>query len=173
MQFKEIVYNGFPILVSDTGIIMTTDRDVTYSDGRVYHYQSRIIPTYKDKRGYEVACLSDHRRKVNIKVHRAVAMAYIDNPFELPQVNHKDEDKSNNNVSNLEWCDDGYNVNYGCRNEKAGDILGKKVLCVDTGEVYRSYNHARQVMGHPKSTCIRDCCNGRQKTAYGYRWKWL
>lgn len=52
-------------------------------------------------------------------VHRLVARAFVENPNNLPYVNHKDEDKSNNAACNLEWCDQRYNINYGTRTEKA------------------------------------------------------
>lgn len=55
------------------------------------------------------------------RLHRLVAIAFLDNPNNLPQVNHKDENKLNNCVDNLEWCNAKYNANYGTRNQRIGD----------------------------------------------------
>lgn len=65
-------------------------------------------------------------RKKDYKIHRLVAEAFIDNPNNLPQVNHKDENKQNNNVDNLEWCDARYNINYGSRTQKQIETFKNK-----------------------------------------------
>lgn len=70
-----------------------------------------------DKNGYCVVGLNKNKTQKTYKVHRLVAIAFIDNPKNLPEVNHKDEDKTNNNVSNLEWCDAKYNLTYGSRKD--------------------------------------------------------
>ena len=70
------------------------------------------------RHGYYCVVLSKNGILKNYFVHRLVAEAFIDNPDNLPQVNHKDECKTNNIVSNLEWCDRKYNINYGTRTEK-------------------------------------------------------
>ncbi len=77
--------------------------------GNVRTLSGRILKPTDNGRGY----LRINRHKKTIYVHRLVAEAFIPNPDNLPQVNHKDECKSNNCVDNLEWCDDKYNVNYG------------------------------------------------------------
>ena len=60
-----------------------------------------------------------------VNVHRLVAQAFIPNPDNLPQINHKDENRSNNCVDNLEWCDNTYNLNYGTRNKRASESIKK------------------------------------------------
>ena len=70
--------------------------------------------------GYYVVNLSKNGKSKIFTVHRLVAQAFIPNPDNLPQVNHKDENKLNNNVDNLEWCNSNYNHNYGTRNKRAG-----------------------------------------------------
>lgn len=79
---------------------------LVYDDGRVYSRKSkRFLSPGVEKSGYRQVTLSDENgRKNRIKVHRLVAMIYLENPNNLPQVNHKDGNKTNNNVSNLEWC---------------------------------------------------------------------
>jgi hypothetical protein len=75
----------------------------------------RVLKNIPDKDGYPVVWLSEDGSKKNCKVHRLVAEAFIPNKKKLPQINHKDEDKTNNHISNLEWCTCAYNCNYGTR----------------------------------------------------------
>ena len=81
----------------------------------------------------------------NKSIHRLVLEAFIPNPKKLPEVNHKDENPSNNELSNLEWCDGRYNLNYGTRNERASQKLSKKVkaINIETGEVL-TFNSVRE-----------------------------
>jgi hypothetical protein len=68
--------------------------------------------------GYKQIRLYANKSIANVLVHRIVAEAFIENIKNYPQVNHKDEDKTNNNVDNLEWCSSSYNNNYGTRSER-------------------------------------------------------
>lgn len=72
-------------------------------------------------KGYKRVVLSKNGKTKRYFVHRLVAMTFIPNPDDLPIVNHKDENKTNNNVNNLEWCTHEYNVNYGTRNERTSE----------------------------------------------------
>lgn len=76
--------------------------------------EGHLLSPRSDLNGYLFVNLydDDHKMK-SVKIHRLVANAFIPNPNNLPQINHKDEIKTNNCVSNLEWCDGKYNVNYG------------------------------------------------------------
>lgn len=85
--------------------------------GNVFSIKRNIImKTRYDRQGYEVLVLHSNSGPVNKSVHRLVATCFIDNPLNLPQVNHKDGNKSNNTVSNLEW------VNASSNNKHAFDL---------------------------------------------------
>ena len=79
--------------------------------------KEKMLKQY-NKSGYLQVALSKNGIKMFFLVHRLVAQAFIPNPNNLPQINHKDENKQNNNINNLEWCDRKYNCNYGTRNSK-------------------------------------------------------
>lgn len=87
----------------------------------------KLLKQGTNKKGYKLVNLSKNGKGKHYLVHRLVAMTFIPNPDDLPQINHKDENPSNNNVKNLEWCDAKYNINYGTRNERTSEShKGKK-----------------------------------------------
>mgnify|MGYP003463631969 FL=1 len=131
-----------------------------------------ILTPRLDGKGYEMVALYKEGKVRNTKVHRLVAQAFIPNPNNYPQVNHKDENKTNNDVKNLEWCTNKYNHNYGTRNERVGKSLSKKVICITTGEIFNSMREAcRKYNIHTGS--MTECCRGKQKTAGGYKWEYF
>lgn len=91
-------------------------------DSRNRFRDGRIIRLFTDGLGYLRAQLYSNSKRKSFLVHRLVAQAFIPNPDNLPQVNHRDENPSNDNVDNLEWCDGKYNVNYGTRIDRIRDI---------------------------------------------------
>lgn len=121
--------------------------------GNVYSTKSnKQMHLTKTKNGYMHINLSKGNKKHGFYVHRLVANAFIPNPENLPQVNHKDEDKSNNGISNLEWCTNRYNQNYGTSNKRRSEKLksrqtGNKILCLETGVAFPSIKEAGKVMG--------------------------
>lgn len=88
--------------------------------GRVYSvYKQDFKQPYFDKDGYLMIGLRKEGKHKNLRLHRIIAEAFIPNPDNLPCVNHKDENKTNNTVENLEWCTPAYNNCYGTRIERA------------------------------------------------------
>ena len=81
--------------------------------GRIRNAETgKIVKPYKNAKGYLKASLYDGRKSVKKRVNRLVAMAFIDNPNNLPQVNHKDGNKENNSVTNLEWVTNAENAQH-------------------------------------------------------------
>lgn len=118
--------------------------------------------------GYPSVCLWKNNKGKRFRVNRLVAESFIPNPLNLPEVNHIDENKLNNNVDNLEWCTSRYNCNYGSRNHK----LSKPVQCIETGIIYSSILEAgkQTKINH---THLGDVARGKRKTAGGYHWKYI
>lgn len=95
---------------------------VVYSDGRVFsNYSNKFLKPSENRDGYLTLRLYYDGKPHFWFLHRLVATLYIDNPNNLPQINHKDGNKSNNDVSNLEWCDSYYN-NKHARNTGLNDV---------------------------------------------------
>lgn len=110
-------YEGY-YQVSNLGRVKSLPRWIYYSDGRKYFYDS-VLLREKRNRGYLHVDLTINSDLSTQKVHRLVAKAFIPNPYNLPQVNHKDENKENNCANNLEWCDNDYNIHYGTAIQRA------------------------------------------------------
>ena len=100
-------------------------------------------------------------------VHRLVANAFIPNPFNYPEVNHIDENKTNNCVDNLEWCTRQYNHEYSQAKQIAQyDLAGNFIT------VWKSTKEIERQTGFYHSH-ISDCCIGTLKTAHGYIWRYI
>lgn len=139
--------------------------------GNVYSQKSRrYINQQKGRDGYYYVQLCKDGERKRIAVHRLVAMNFIENPSNLPMVNHKDENRENNEVGNLEWCTEKYNTNYGSARAKQAKAVSKEVVCIETGEVFLSQIDAMESK-NIRSNHISDCCVGKKQTCGGYHWR--
>lgn len=135
-------------------------------EGYVYSKSKRLAPRI-NKDGYNNVFLYKDGKGKNYRVHRLVAQAFIPNPKNLPEVNHKDHDTTNNRVENLEWCDRTYNNRY----SKAKKV---KQLTLD-GQLIKIWECTRDVERISKiaHSAVSSCCNGKLKTAGGYKWEYV
>lgn len=158
----------------------------------LFRYKKVLKPSIT-RNGYCIAELFKNKTGKMMSVHRLVAMAFVPNPNNLPQVNHIDENKCNNCVENLEWCSAKYNMNFGTskiRRAKNTDYTkpvyaenarknGKKVCkpvaqFTKSGEFVRSYESGKEAHRETgiNHSHILECCAEKVKTAGGYVWKY-
>ena len=137
------------------------------SCGKVWSYKSkRFLKPSKTHYGYLSVVLMKNGERKFYYTHRLVAEAYIPNQNNMPHINHKDENKTNNCLQNLEWCDASYNNNYGTRNDK----IKKPILQFDLdGNFIREWSSATDV-GKELQGNICNCLKGKLPSAYGYKW---
>lgn len=125
--------------------------------------------------GYYQVNLSKNGKTKKKQVHRLVAEAFLENPNNYKEINHKDENKQNNKVENLEWCDRKYNINWGTRTQKAKEKLSKKINMYNLNnefiKQFSGINEASRIMNISTNTiCL--CCQGKRNKAGGYKWKY-
>ena len=146
--------------------------------GRVYSIRNnKILKPKLNKCGYLSVNLKYKGSHVTKSIHRLVAEAFIPNPNDFPQVNHKDEDKTNNCVDNLEWCTAKYNINYGTCRERTAQHFRKPVLMFDLNNNFiKEFNSVAEASSyvngdHSNIVC---CClmYEHYNSAYGYKWKY-
>lgn len=154
-----------------SGIYQVSNLGRIMSFKNQYGRGPRIIYGEKTKGGYIQVSLNGQR----FKIHRLVAMAFIPNPEGLPQINHKNEIKTDNRVENLEWCDSKYNNNYGLRTQKASVSRSKPVKQLSKdGKLINVYYgiHEAGRRTNIDYRHIHRAIKGERKTAGGYKWEY-
>ena len=190
-------YEGY-YQISNWGRVKSLKRTVWDSRGCYRKVAERILKAGDNGHGYLFVELCKDGKDKAYRINRLVAQAFLPNPDNLPEVNHKDEDKTNNKVENLEWCSKLYNINYGTgrkrsaekRAKKAGKktaekLRGRKqteehikkrskpVFSVDkkSGLImwWQSATEASRQLGISQGN-ICECCSGKRKSAGGHIW---
>lgn len=170
--------------VSSWGRVRSLDRMVIAAYGSMKLQKGRLLKLGFDKDGYQQVNLWKNGKKKTHTVHRLVAQAFIPNPQNFKEVNHRDEDKTNNRVENLEWCTSVYNHNYGTRNERISKALkgkpniasSKRVAQIDakTNEVKKIWSSTQECQRNGfDSGHISACCRGERKTHKSFKWRYV
>lgn len=161
--------------VSSLGRVRSLDRKVSLYNGGSYIRKGALMVLRTNYDGYLDVNLSKDGASRKRIVHRLVAEAFIENPDNLPEVNHKDEDKKNNSVENLEWCSREYNMNYGTARVRATKAISIPVRqYTRDGELVAEYPSGREAGRRTGITeqCISLCCLGRRNHAGGFIWEY-
>ena len=158
--------------------------------GRIRH-NSKILKPSLTRGYYSIGLVSTTHTRKTIHVHKLVALSFIPNPQNKQWINHKDCNKTNNHVENLEWCTPSENLIHSWKNGRTvftermrrvavASVLRevekqkKRVLCLYNGQIIETYESAseaaRQI--HGSQAHISDCCNGKRYTHKGFSWAW-
>jgi len=174
--------------VSNFGRIKSLSRKFYTTNNGYVITKTKILKTGLSHNGYHLISISNkNKKRKTFRVNRLIALCFIPNPNNLPEVNHKDGNKNNNNASNLEWCTRSYNCKHayktglhkGAWKDKFGkdNKASKRVHKINFKtdkilETYDSITIASEKTGIER-TCINRVCNGSRnaKTAGGFKWR--
>lgn len=167
--WKEIPWTDGEYAVSNFGRVLALPRIVKFG----FQFRTtdkKILSQIDNGHGYFYVTIYGKKHYV----HRLVAEAFVENPDNLPNINHKDENTSNNFAENLEWCTQKYNCNYGSHNEKLKNSIRSKyaVINLETGEIYRAPIEVEEILGIHRDGISR-CCRTGKGTAGGFHWRYV
>lgn len=175
--------------VSNLGNVRSITRITYHPRARtgVSTKKGRLLRPFPNHKGYLMVKLYQDGNQKSVSIHRLVATAFINNPLSFPQVNHKDENKQNNCVANLEWCTNDYNVHYGTAIKRKGESIRnseahkmysktrcKEVVQTDMNErIIKVWESVVSV--ETEGFCaegVIDCCKGRRQSYKGFKWQY-
>ena len=141
------------------------------SNGTIFNQKTgQYLKAVQGKHGYMHVTLC-YGKKEDLLIHRAVAKAFVPNPDNFPCVNHKDEDKTNNDVSNLEWCTQKYNLNYGKMKVSRNSPVVQKDKNSNFIKQWNSIKEASESL-KIKYQGISRVCRGLRRTCGGFMWEY-
>ena len=164
--------------ISNYGRVMSKER-FFQAGFLTVHRKHTILKCIFLKSGYLRVSIVLEGKKKQLSIHRLVANAFIPNPEGFPQINHKNEDKADNRVVNLEWCTAKYNINYGTAKERIIKTrlnrYGRNIIQYRMDgsivHVYRGMTRLHRQTGYNDSAILKVCI-GQQLTSYGYVWRY-
>lgn len=134
-----------------------------------FRSEKKILKPILHINGYTQINLYKNGVGKTFRTHRVIAETFIPNPDNLPEVNHINEDKTDNRVENLEWCSSKYNVNYGSRTQKCHKPVKQYTMDGEFVKEWQSIIDVENQMGYHHSN-INKCCRNVKQSAYGFKW---
>lgn len=172
--WKDVVgYEGL-YKVSNFGLVKRIKTEKTDGSGN-YERNEHVIKQRKNNKGYAIVDLYKNNKRGQFLVHRLVALSFISKQDGLDCVNHIDEDKNNNHITNLEWCTQKHNMNHGTAKYRIGIKNSIKInMLSKNGEFIRSFDSAKQAERELKinNSNINECLRMKRKSAGGFIWQY-
>lgn len=177
--WKDIHIPNYEYQVSNLGRVRSKNRKVSNHTG-IVEKKSQIMKPHINYKGYAICCISNKNKKKNISIHRLVAIAFIPNPNNYPQINHIDGNKQNNCVNNLEWCNNSLNQLHAYKmglNKRVEDAGRKRIqICkidMKTKEIIDIYNSINDASKENKLNAanINSVRKGKRNHCGGFIWK--
>ena len=167
--------------VSNLGRVKSLSREVFYKNGVIHPIKEKILTPCIVGKGYLQIHLRKDGKSFKKYLHRLVAMTFIPNPDNLPEVNHISEDKTDCSVTNLEWISHLDNIRHGTGIQRGRDARiangiylrnMKKIKCIELNKIFNSISDASRELGCAVCTIVNHLCD-RTKTAAGYHWQYV
>lgn len=161
-EWRPLVGYSWPYEVSNFGEVRSLNYRKT---GKCKKLNQTVVAD-----GYLAVRLKKEKKPMLFRVHRLVASVFIPNPNNYPIVNHKDENKTNNHVDNLEWCTAQHNLTYGNLTQKKSKVVYQYDKNLNLVHIWNSTMDAQRNGFH--NTGVSKCCAGKLKTYKGYIWSY-
>lgn len=166
--------------ISNYGRVKSLERTIIMPNGGTKYIPEKILKPHQNNNGYLIVFLHNNGKQKAVSIHRIVAQLFIPNPNNLSQVNHINEEKTDNRIENLCWVSSKENCNYGTRNNKISTSMfngkkSKQVIQYDLQNnlinTFPSTMEIERLFGFLHQNIV-NCCNGKAKSAYGFIWRY-